>query len=167
MDIKRTTNYYYLRLKRLQGTPESLAMGLAIGAGIGITPTLPLHTIIVIGATLFFRVNTFAGLIAAVLVSNPLTFFIQYYLAWKIGNFLLPHRLTWERIKYLLAHLKTEGLIESLETVSHMGFDTVLVMMTGGIILAIPTGIITYFVSRWFFVKLQIKRQQKKLLNEP
>ncbi|HHL34074.1 MAG TPA: DUF2062 domain-containing protein, partial [Desulfobulbaceae bacterium] len=45
-DIRRTAKYYLVRLKRLQGSPHSLAMGAAIGAAVAITPTLPLHTII-------------------------------------------------------------------------------------------------------------------------
>ncbi len=165
LNIRRAIQYYFLRFKRLQGSPRSLALGTAIGAAIAITPTLPLHTVFIVAVTLLFRVNTIAALIAGAFISNPLTFVPQYYLAWLIGDFLFPHRLSWDRILSLLEQLNEEGLIESLKTVSHIGFDAFIVMMTGGVILAIPAGLIGYFLAFWFFKKLRLKRQQKHLLN--
>lgn len=165
MNIKRTIQYYYLRIIRLSGSPRSLALGVAVGAAIGITPTLPLHTVLIISVTLAMRVNTIAGIIAGTLVSNPLTFLIQYYLAWWLGDRIFPDRLTWERIKAIVLLLMEEGLLDSLKTISALGFDTIVVMMTGGLILAIPTGLIFYLLSYRFFCKMQLKRQEKHLLN--
>lgn len=165
MNIKRTIHYYYLRIIRLSGSPRSLALGVAVGAAIGITPTLPLHTLLIISATLAMRVNTIVGIIAGTIVSNPLTFLIHYYLAWWLGDIVFPDRLTWERIKAIVLLLMEEGLLDSLKTLSALGFDTILVMMTGGIILAIPTGLISYLLSYRFFYRIHIKRQEKHLLN--
>ncbi|HDK43148.1 MAG TPA: DUF2062 domain-containing protein, partial [Desulfobacteraceae bacterium] len=77
-------------------------MGTAIGIFVGITPTMPLHTVTIIGLTLLLRASTIAALIAATAISNPLTFVPQYYLAWKVGNTLLPGRLSWERLQGLM-----------------------------------------------------------------
>ncbi len=164
-DIRRTLRYHYLRFKRLQGSPASLAMGSAIGAAVAITPTLPLHTIIIVCLTLLLRVSTVAAIIAGTIVSNPLTFVPQYYLAWKIGSFFFPGRLNWERIQQVLEQLRAQGLLESLHTLSHLSLDAILVMMTGGIAMAIPTGLFCYFFTYWFFTNLRLKRQQKHLLN--
>ncbi len=164
-DLRRTARYHYLRFRRLQGSPSSLAAGSAIGAAVAITPTLPLHTIIIVALTLMLRVSTVAAIIAGTIVSNPLTFVPQYYLAWKIGNFFLPGRLNWARIQQVLEQLRAQGLLESLHTLSHLSMDAILVMMTGGIILAIPTGLLTYFFTYRFFTGLRLKRQQKHLLN--
>ncbi len=164
-DLRRTARYYFLRLKRLQGSPNSLAMGLAIGASIAITPTLPLHTLMIIAITLLVRVNTVAALLIAAVISNPLTFILQYWLAWKIGDFFFPDRLSWIRLKTVLSMLMDQGIIDSLHTLSKLSMDAMLVLFTGGIILAIPLGILTYFISYNFFSKLRQKRQQKHLLN--
>jgi uncharacterized protein (DUF2062 family) len=165
MSLSRTVRFYTLRFKRLQGSNRSLAMGAAIGSAVGLTPTLPLHNIMILGLTLLFRVNPIAGIITANIVSNPLTFVPQYFLAWKIGDFFLPGRLTWEKIKSVLALIKTEGIMESLDTIRAMGFDAIAVMMVGGVALAIPAGIITYVMVFRFFTRLQEKRRQKHLLN--
>ncbi len=164
-DLRRTARYYFLRLKRLQGSPYSLAMGLALGSSIAITPTLPLHTVMIIACTLLLRVNTIAALLIATVISNPLTFIPQYWLAWKIGDFFFPDRLTWLRLKTVLTTLTDQGIIDSLHTLSKLSVDAMLVLLTGGMILAIPIGLLTYFLSYDFFYKLRQKRQQKHLLN--
>lgn len=165
MNLKRITVYYYLRLRRLQGTPRALAMGAAVGAAIGITPTLPFHTVMILTACLIMRVNPIAAIIAGTIVSNPLTFIPHYYAAWWLGDFFLPDRLTWLQIKTLLHQLKSVGILESLQTIWEVGLNTTLVMMTGGLLLAIPTGIFSYILAFKFFVLMQRKRHEKHLLN--
>jgi len=164
-DPRRSIRYYYLRFIRLQGTPYSLAMGAAIGAAVAVTPTLPLHTIVIVPTTLLLRVNTIAAMIAGTIVSNPLTFAAQYYLSWKIGDLLLPGRLSWERLEQVLAMVKEAGFVEGLRILSHLSLDAIMVLMTGGIILAVPLGIGVYIFSYRFFYHLQEKRKQKHLLN--
>lgn len=163
--LKRIARYYTLRFKRLRGDPRALALGSAVGVFIGLTPTLPLHTVAIIGVTLLMRVSTIAALIAAAVVSNPLTFVPQYYACWKVGNYLLPERLTWERIKEVLDVLTTHGIADSLKTVSHLSMDAVFVMMTGGILIALPAAFISYYFSLRFFIKIREKRRRKHLLN--
>ena len=163
--IQRIARYYYLRFIRLQGTPYSLATGAALGAAIGITPTLPLHTVMIISITLLLRVNTIAALIAGSVVSNPLTFAAQYYLSWKIGDMILPGRLSWERLQEVLALVKEAGLVDGIKILNQLSMDALLVMLTGGLALALPLGLTTYFFSYRFFDHVQKKRQQKHLLN--
>ena len=165
LEIRRIARYYYLRFIRLQGSPHGLAKGAAVGAAIAITPTLPLHTVMIIGATLVFRINTIAALIASTVISNPLTFAGQYYLAWKIGDMLLPHRLSWERIQHVLATTKEAGIVEGFKILSHLSVDAMLVMQSGGLVLAIPTAIITYCLSYCLFEKIRKKRQEKHILK--
>lgn len=165
MNLKRTIHYYFIRLKRLQGSPRSLAMGSAVGAAIGITPTLPFHTVLILAATILLRVNPIAGIISATIVSNPLTFVPHYYAAWWIGDHILPGRLTWHQISELLYLLNHEGFVDGFKTLCEVGYNTLLVMMVGGMVLALPTGIITYFIAFRFFVAIHKKRRQKHLLN--
>jgi len=164
-DIRRLIRLYYLRVIRLKGSPHSLAKGAALGAAIAITPTLPLHTVMILGAALALRVNAIAAILAASIISNPLTFAAQYYAAWRVGNILLPHRLSWERLQQVLEMTKEAGLVDGFKTLSHLSVDAILVMMTGGVILAIPAALIAYYLSYRFFDRIQKKRQQKHLLK--
>ena len=166
LNPRRASRYYYLRFIRLQGSPSSLAMGSALGASIAITPTLPLHTICIISVTLLLRVNTLAALMAGTIISNPLTFAAQYYLAWKIGSILLPGRLDWDQLYEVLLLVRQSSLLEGIQIMGRLGVDAMLVLQTGGLVLAIPLGIITYLVTIRFFIRLQEKKQQKHLLNK-
>ncbi|GBE12170.1 hypothetical protein BMS3Bbin14_00403 [bacterium BMS3Bbin14] len=165
LNLKRTLRYFSLRFKRLRGDPRSLAMGTAIGIFVGITPTMPLHTVTIIGLTLLLRASTIAALIAATAISNPLTFVPQYYLAWKVGNALLPGRLSWERLQGLMQVISNNGFIDGLKAISNLSGDALLVMLTGGFLLALPLAIASYFLSLRFFYKIREKRLKRHILH--
>lgn len=166
LNPRRASRYYYLRFLRLQGSPSSLALGSALGASIAVTPTLPLHTLCIVAVTLLLRVNTIAALMAGAVISNPLTFAGQYYLSWKIGSILLPGRLDWEQLHGILVLIRHSSFLDGIHIMGQLGFDAMLVLQTGGLVLAIPLGIITYLIAIRFFARLQEKKQQKHLLNK-
>lgn len=163
--LSRTVRFYALKFKRLRGDPPSLAMGTAIGVLIGISPTIPLHTVAIIGVTLLMRASTIAALISASVISNPLTMAPLYYLCWLIGDLILPGRLNWDRILVVLETLKNTGFMDSLRSVSQLGTDAILVMLSGGLALGLPLAIASYFLSLRFFIAIREKRRRKHLLN--
>ncbi|MBM9537608.1 DUF2062 domain-containing protein [Desulfobulbus alkaliphilus] len=163
--MPRVTRYLYLRFIRLRGTPHSLALGTAIGTAISIAPTLPFNTLLTLVLTLLVRANPIAGILAATLVSNPLTFIPHYYCLWRIGDFFLPNRLSWTRIETFLHQLTEKRFLDKIDLVRELGLDTVVVMMTGGLIVAIPAGVLAYCFTYKFFYSLHLARQKKHLLN--
>lgn len=166
MKAKRAARYYYLRFLRLQGDPHSLAMGVAIGLFIGITPTIPLHTVLAMAFCWLLGGNILAAFIAAAGISNPLTWLPQYYLSWRIGDWLLPGRLSWERIQNLLSQLSSGADFEqSLTLLAQMGTDAALVMLMGGILLAIPFTCLGYIFTLKFFRAIRRKRMEKHILD--
>ena len=111
------------------------------------------------------RVSTVAAFISATAICNPLTMVPLYYICWLVGDFILPNRLTWERIKDVLQIITSESFKVSIQTLGSLSFDAVLVMLTGGFVIGIPAAIAGYYYSLRFFVTLQEKRRQKHLLN--
>lgn len=158
----RFIRYYYLKFLRLQGDPTSVARGVAIGIFIGITPTVPLHTVLILALCLLLRASKVAGILASVLVSNPLTFFVQYYLSWRVGTALFPGLLSWQRLQGVMATLSSasgfEGFKTSLSAIGSLGFDAITVMVVGGSLLALPFTGLGYYYSLKFFRKLREKR---------
>lgn len=166
MKPNRTAKYYYLKFLRLQGDPHSLALGVAIGLFVGITPTIPLHTALIIVLAWILRGNILAALIAATAISNPLTWLPQYYFSWRLGNWLLPGRLSWERIQALLGLFASDaGFTENLALLGKLGLEAVAVMLVGGVLLAIPFTCAGYILSFKFFRALRKKRQEKHILK--
>ena len=165
MPLPRALRYRLHRFKRLQGSIHSLSLGAGLGAAIGITPTIPLHSVLILAATLACRSNPIAGIFAATVVSNPLTLVPQYWLAWRIGDWFLPGRLSWDRLRATLELFHTRGLMDSLQVLGDMGMDALLVMLAGGLVLALPTGLCTYVLVRRLFTRLRNRRRQAHLLN--
>lgn len=166
MKFRRTLRYYYLRFIRLQGDPGSLARGVALGLFIGVTPTLPLHTILIVLLAGLLRSNLIAALLAATVVSNPLTFVPQYYLSWKVGNSITAGDLCWERVSGLI-HMITNnaGFTAILKTTIDLGFETVSILLLGGCILAAPLAFMGYVSSFRFFDAVRRKRREKHILS--
>lgn len=166
MKPNRTARYYYLKFLRLQGDPHSLALGVAVGLFVGITPTIPLHTALILILAWILRGNILAALIAATAISNPLTWLPQYYFCWRLGSWLLPGRLSWTRIQELLGLLTSgTGFKESLALLGQLGLEAVVVMLVGGVLLAIPFTCVGYLLSFKFFRALRKKRQEKHILK--
>ncbi|MBU1234461.1 MAG: DUF2062 domain-containing protein [Proteobacteria bacterium] len=166
MNLKRTSRYYYLKFVRLKGDPQSLAGGTAIGTFFGITPIIPFHTLINLIVTFLTRTSTIAALLASLIVCNPFTYVPQYYLSTVIGNFITPYNLNWERIKSVLDILLAKpGFMESLQAVSNLGYEAVIVLLVGGSVLALPFTLISYFFSLRLFIKIREKRRERHVLN--
>ena len=155
-----------MKLLRLKGNPQSIARGIALGTFIGITPTIPLHTVALLILIPIFRANFVAAFIASVLMCNPLTYFPQYYFSWLIGNYLTPTDLSWERINTAMQIVFSDAsMVEIFKSFSELGTDTAIVLVIGGFILATPFAIASYFLSLKFFIALRQKKRDKHILK--
>jgi len=119
------------QLKELRGNPHEIALGMAIGVFIGITPTIPLHTILAVSLALLVRGSKLAAALG-VWVSNPLSIPFFYYGSYRIGQLVLGFpgiRLPEDR---------------SLLAMASLGGKIVGAMLLGGVILGIIPAIAAY-----------------------
>jgi uncharacterized protein (DUF2062 family) len=160
-DPRRTIRYYWLRFIRLRGDPHFLARGVAIGIFIGATPTIPFHTVLAIALALILRGSKIAALLFTVIISNPLTFFFQYYFSWRLGTLLTFRDLSWGKICSILNIISANGSFhDTMMAVSGLGLDAICVMLVGGIVLALPFSLLGYLLSYLFFTLWQKKRKK-------
>ncbi len=166
MTLKRLGKYYHLRFLRIKGEPKSIAWGSFIGALIGTMPVMPFHTIGIIAVCCATRTSAISGLLTSLVISNPLTYIPIYYLCMVIGNFLTPYNITWSRISTVLkAIISGDGFKTSVDMLSHLGIEVFTVMLTGGIVIALPTAIICYVFTLKLFVKIRQKRSDRHILR--
>ena len=166
LEPRRAARYYYLRFIRLRGHPSVLARGVAVGTFIGITPTIPFHTILALIFAIILRGSKVTALLAAVIVSNPLTFFLQYYFSWKIGNWFTPAEHSWDEVSSLLdAVVNGENYRGAFTVLAEIGLDSLVILIGGGIILAIPFTIAFYVLTYMFFRSINKKRLEKHVLD--
>ncbi len=167
MNLTRIKKYYYLRFLRIKGDPKSIAWGSFIGALIGSMPVMPFHTIGIIAVCCLTRTSSMAGLLTSLAISNPLTYIPLYYLCMVIGNFLTPYHITWDKTSSILeAIISGQGFKESVEMLSNLGIEVIIVMLTGGIVIALPTAIICYCFTLKMFIKIREKRRDKHILRQ-
>ncbi|MCI5147001.1 MAG: DUF2062 domain-containing protein [Candidatus Electrothrix sp. AR3] len=172
-NISRLPRYYLLRIKRLRGDPVYLARGFAFGVFMGILPLVPIQTILIIPLSITFRVSTIAAVIAGTLISNPLTFMFQYTITWKLGNMVLPGWVSWEDLEQVLQVVSSsnqseellKGIAQAVAAFSHLGIKAIAVLLTGGLLIAVPTGLIIYFFALKFFRSLRRRRLRKQKLD--
>jgi uncharacterized protein (DUF2062 family) len=136
------------RVKKLDGDPHYVAMGMAIGVFVGITPTMPFHTVLAVGLAFVFRGSKAAAALG-VWFSNPFTAPLFYLGSYKVGIYLLGNRAPF--------NLKYESLLELI----NLGKDVTIAMIAGGIFLGILPGVVSYFITRKIFRTIRSKRASK------
>jgi uncharacterized protein len=164
---KRTARFYYLKFLRLRGEPGYLAKGVALGVFVGITPTIPLHTALILTLAFPLRASKISSLLASWLVSNPLTFFAQYYFSWRLGNLLIPGSLSWQKINHVLGIIEEgAGFQEIIQQIATLGTKAIFAMVLGGSLLALPFTVVGYFLSLNFFKKIAARRSRRQSLDK-
>ena len=151
MTLQRVLRYHWLKFLRLQEDPRKLAWGMALGVFIGITPTIPFHTVLVLSLAALLRVSPVTAFIG-IQIGNPLTVPAIYLAAYKVGQFLL---------------YRGKPLVFP-ETFSYKAWICVLwqggvALQVGGVILAIPPAIVAYFLTLWIVQRYHRRKAQKAL----
>jgi uncharacterized protein (DUF2062 family) len=151
MALRRVLRYHWLRFRRLQEDPRKIAGGMALGIFIGITPTIPFHTVVVLSLAALLRVSPVTAFIG-IQIGNPLTIPPIYLAAYKVGQFLL---------------YRGKPLVFP-ETFSFKAWICVLwqggvSLQVGGIIIAIPPAVAAYFLTLWIIQRYHRRKAQKAL----
>jgi uncharacterized protein len=166
MNLWRYIKYHFLKFKRLQGSPHALAGGTAIGVLVGLTPTIPFHTVLIVFFSLVSRTSTLAGIIVSWIVCNPLTYLPIYYLSALIGNYLTPYELNLNNVQNTLEKaMAGDGIQHSLTVLLQSGYEALVVMGVGGLCLALPFAVVSYYLALSFFMQIQKKRMKKRVLD--
>ncbi len=122
------------QLGELRCKPHEIALGMAIGVFIGITPTIPFHTILAVSLAVLVRGSKLAAALG-VWVSNPLSIPVFYYGSYRIGQLVLG-----------LPGLRLPES-HSLLVMVKLGGETVGALLLGGVILGIIPAVLAYVLT--------------------
>ena len=148
MNLREKIQHLITRFKQLNGDPHYVALGMAIGVFISVTPTIPFHTVIALTLAFILRGSKAAAAIG-VWFSNPITIPLFYKGSYDVGVSILGNS----------APFSTE--YESILELLKLGADVTIAMMTGGVILGILPAIAAYFITRRIFIKLRLRKKSK------
>lgn len=117
-------------------------------------------------ATLVSRSSKIAGLLASVVISNPLTILPTYYFSWKVGRWLTGTSISWSQIKSVIELVLSDaGFMERMSAIAHLGREALFTLLLGGFVFALPARPCRVSLSYRFFVALQRKKRQKHILR--
>lgn len=147
--LKKYLLQFYHKFLSLKGEPRNIAMGFAMGVFVGVTPTIPFHTGLLVALGLVSRQNITSAYIGAWAISNPLTVPLFYIAEYQIG-------------KYLLGMGGTNLVLKdySIMSIFQFGWDVTFPLLTGGLILAPFFAVPAYFVAHRMVVAIRRRRQQ-------
>jgi len=151
--VTLTLKQRFFALLKLNNTPHEIALGVAIGAFIAITPLYGFHTIMVIAAALLIRrVNKFAILLGTNVSTMP-TFPFITWAGYNIGRFIF-------RDSYPAYHWST---------FKHFNYRQLLQLylplFIGSVVLGLLLAVCFYFVTLWFIIarkKMRLKQCEKE-----
>ncbi len=146
MKIREKIDTFVEKVKKLQGDPHYVALGMGIGVFISITPTIPFHTAIAVAFAFVLR-GSIPAAVVGVWFSNPLTIPIFYLGSYKAGMFIFGYSSP------------LSGKVESITQLLDMGLDVTIAMITGGVVIGIIPGVVAYFITRSLFVRIRAKRK--------
>lgn len=147
MDLKAKIRYYYDQCISLKGEPTTIAFGLAIGVFVGVTPTIPFHSAIIVMIGFLFRQNITAAYLGSWIISNPITIPFLYLSQYELGHALLG-----------LAPYEFRLTDYSLAVLSAQGWQTLYPLLTGGLIMAPLFAVPAYFISHRLIMAGRAKR---------
>lgn len=153
-----------IQLKRLKGTPYSIAAGFACGVAISFTPFIGFHLILAAITAWLIRGNIVSSAIGT-LIGNPWTFPFIWIAVLSTGHFFLGDTISSDHVNFVRIF---ESLGRSLLTLnfSHFGRDIwpiVYPMLVGCIPYYIISWIVSFKIIKITLDKIAQKRARRLL----
>ena len=164
MDFNRQFRYIYLRLIRLRGQPHELALGMALGIFIGMTPTIPFHIIIAIALALAFKASKITAALGT-WICNPLTVYLVYKYSYKIGSLILGFDHRTGLLRQVVEAINCGELLKVITTILGGGGMVVAAFLLGGTILGVAFAVPSYGIFLYFFKAFISWRTSRKLIR--
>lgn len=150
--IIRQAKLNLVRFLRLQGTPDEIAKGLALGIFIGMTPTFGFQMVLAVFFALLLRENKLAAVLG-VWITNPVTAPFIYALEYESGRILVGM----ERVHL---HLNFD-----FRALLNLGWEVLFPMSVGSLIFGLLCAALSYALTLRLIPslkKLRIPRWPRK-----
>ena len=169
----RSAKYVAYRLRRLTGSSDSIAVGVAWGVAVSFTPFYFLHIGLAIAGSWFMGGSLLAAAIGTLFL-NPLTFPFISLLTYSIGSYFLAPSADFEGMG-----LVSIGYIFHSFSASFEGMEVVpigyifdkfleilmpflLPMAVGGILVGIASWIVVFLSVRMLVSRYRVLRIEKR-----
>lgn len=150
MGLTRSGRYIAYRVVRIQGSPHAIALGMACGVAVAMTPLLGLHFPIAFLLAWLFRASVMGAMVGTI-AANPWTIPAIWYASYRLGCTLLgmapghedQARLT---LAFLLDH----------------PWQVFAPMLAGGALMGGMAGVIAYAIAKPVIQFYQERRRERR-----
>ena len=144
INLKRASLFYFLKLIRVKDSKDKLAIGFACGSMVSFSPFIGFHFFLAVIFAYILRGNIVASLIGT-FVGNPFTFPFIWIFIYKVGNIFFKNDQNF-------------SLELTFQSLFNQGYDILIPMMIGSLIVSIPIWFISYFTVK--FLMTSFKRRK-------
>jgi uncharacterized protein (DUF2062 family) len=159
--LRRRLRLIYLRIIRLRGHPHELALGMAFGIGIGMTPIIPFHMITAVAIAILFRASKITAA-AGTWICNPITVYPIYKYCYEIGDIILGFDYHTRLLTPVIAAVGQGEYFKATQTILSGGGMAVATFLLGGIVMGLIFSVPSYLLSYYFFKNLIAWRKSRK-----
>ncbi|HNQ02273.1 MAG: DUF2062 domain-containing protein [Syntrophobacterales bacterium] len=149
MAIQDRIREFHNRFLSLGGAPEEIARAMALGVFIGVTPTIPFHTALIMVSCLALRQNITAAILGATIISNPLTIPLLYLAEYELGVLVLG-------VPANPFSVPNYDILAILE----IGLHILYPLLAGGLLLAAAVALPSYFLTRQAVVRMRARHAE-------
>ena len=175
---RKLKRFIFVRILHADDPPHSLALGIAIGLLIGVSPAAGLQIALSVAIAALLRANKILAA-AMTWVTNPLTTVPIYYLNWKVGSYFCStatvgnETAVQEHIARLadrtggfsdiLPHLLEQGFwSEAFQLVWALGVE----LWIGSAIVGLACAVPSYFMMRWAITEYRRRVPRSRLFSK-
>lgn len=127
---------WFWRIINLRGTPQSIAIGLAVGVFAGLFPLFGFQTLIGIALAILFKGNKLMAT-AGTWISNPLTYIPIFLFNFQVGRWLLGNQDL----------VFTSTSIASWRQFLELGTEIIFVLFVGCFVVGLTCAIASYYIG--------------------
>ncbi|MBW1690126.1 MAG: hypothetical protein DRG87_04690 [Deltaproteobacteria bacterium] len=160
----RRARLLYLRIIRLRGQPHELALGMALGICIGMTPTIPFHMITAVAVAIAFGASKLTAA-AGTWICNPVTVYPIYRFCYIIGTSFLGFDHNTGLLMPVIGAIDQGKYLDAIKTILSGGGMAVATFLLGGIVLGLIVSVPSYVLFYYFFKNLAAWRTSRKLIK--
>ena len=145
----------YHRFLRIRGNPQQIALGLALGVFIGMSPFMGIHAVIAVMSASVVKWSKIAAA-AGVFITNPLTAPLIYPLTYRLGATITGFSEPF----HLRTLFESGGLVNLIKNSPMILVD----LIVGGMILGLPLAVIAYFAGLQIITsaRARIKKRRER-----
>ncbi|MCP4669281.1 MAG: DUF2062 domain-containing protein [Deltaproteobacteria bacterium] len=162
MNFSRQMKYYYIRLIRLRGAPNELALGMAFGVFAGMLPIVPFQTAFAVTLAILFKGSKITAALGT-WVSNPLNWYFQYYYSYKLGALLLGLPKENQVFTSIMTAVRSgeESMVIAGKLVGAGGV-IIAAFLLGGLLMGIALAPPAYYIFLQLFNRIRLWRESRK-----